>query len=105
MNSGPDELKVATIHRLISSSIRRQIISEVYNANQEEPLAREELAEAVSTDQDRDPNAISKLLRHHHLPYMENEGALEWDKETGCIEANQRTVALYDYMSEVEGGI
>lgn len=67
------------VFRAVSAEPRRQLIVSLLDASADESVPLPE--SAVNPNVPVDPDALRRELLHRHLPMLEEEGFVEWERE------------------------
>ena len=97
-----DDLRIGTIHELLSERPRREVIYRLGRVSNEEELTVRRLAEEIASRNDGTAEEWYHKLRHRHLPVLKSNQAISWDENTDIVTEDEFTLTLFDYLTEVE---
>ena len=82
---------------LLSAEPRRQVIISLLNEPPERRLPLPEAADSPNLTME--PEELQLVLRHQHLPMLEDAGYIRWDPERSCVQRGPNFREVGDIMA------
>lgn len=85
--------------RTLSQPIQRRILLALYERG---PDVRIALTEGDAESWSGGPHSDTLALHHQHLPRLDNDGLIEWDRETGTVSRGEDFADIAPMITMIE---